>query len=130
MLRSRSEPNMERRETLEMSAKPFPAHIFTDRAYQRMREDEEFRALQRNLRQRALMSEAKLPPRMETEADVHLKRKLKKVTHHWVGSTDLDVPLIPFCQTLINPSRIWQTVEFSQKQSQPNPETNLILYSF
>ena len=44
-----------------------------------MREGEEFRALQRNLRQRALMSRAKLPPRMETEADVHLKRKLKKV---------------------------------------------------
>ena len=44
-----------------------------------MREDEEFRALQRGLRQRALMSEAKLPPRMETEADLHLKRKLKKV---------------------------------------------------
>ena len=66
-------------ETSAMRARPFPAHIFTDRAYQRMREDEEFRTLQRNLRQRALMSRAKLPPRMEADADVHLKRKLKEV---------------------------------------------------
>ena len=79
MLRVRSAPDVSKRGAVEVSAKPFPAHIFTDRAYQKMREDEEFRALQRNLRQRELMARARLPPRMEAEADVHLKRKLKEV---------------------------------------------------
>ena len=84
MLRVRSAPDVSKRAAAAAAAvgagaRPFPAHIFTDRAYQRMREDEEFRALQRDLRQRELMARARLPPRMEAEADVHLKRKLKQV---------------------------------------------------
>jgi hypothetical protein len=82
MRRVRSAPNINQQQRSSdgvLKAKPYPAHIFTDHAYEKMREDEKFRTMQRQIRQQALLSGARLPPRMETEADVHLKRKLKQV---------------------------------------------------
>uniref|UniRef100_A0A0K2TFV0 Uncharacterized protein n=2 Tax=Lepeophtheirus salmonis TaxID=72036 RepID=A0A0K2TFV0_LEPSM len=58
-------------------AKPFPTHIFTNYAYERMKEAEEYRKIRREIRQKALLNEASYPSRMKSELEA-FKGKLRK----------------------------------------------------
>ena len=51
----------------QFKARPFPKEIFTDYAYEQMRENERYRNVRIALRQKALLSSSKYPPRMEKE---------------------------------------------------------------
>ena len=51
----------------EFKARPFPKEIFTDYAYEQMRESEKYRDVRKALRQKALLTTSKYPPRMEKE---------------------------------------------------------------
>ena len=48
-------------------AKAFPREIFTDFALEQMKENERYRDVRKSLRQKALLSASKFPPRMEKE---------------------------------------------------------------
>ena len=48
-------------------ARPYPKEIFTDYAYEQMQETERYRDVRKALRQKALLSTSKYPPRMEKE---------------------------------------------------------------
>ena len=58
--------------------KPFPAHIFTNFAREKMREEENYRQMQKELRNKELLKKSKLPPRMRSSAEI--QRTLKKNT--------------------------------------------------
>ena len=51
----------------QFTARPFPKEIFTDYAYEQMRESEKYRDVRKALRQKALLTTSKYPPRMEKE---------------------------------------------------------------
>ncbi len=48
-------------------ARPFPHHIFTDFAYEQIKENQRYRDVRKALRQKTLLKQAKYPPRMEQE---------------------------------------------------------------
>ena len=64
-------------EDQQFKAKPFPKSIFTDFAYEQIREDERYRSIRKALRQKALLSSSKLPPRMQEDKDKMLKEPSK-----------------------------------------------------
>ena len=51
----------------DFKARPFPKEIFTDYAYEQMRESEKYRDVRKALRQKSLLTTSKYPPRMEKE---------------------------------------------------------------
>ena len=51
----------------EFKARPFPKEIFTDYAYEQRMENEKYRDVRKALRQKALLTTSKYPPRMEKE---------------------------------------------------------------
>ena len=53
----------------QFKAKPFPKSIFTDFAYEQIREDQRYRTIRKEMRQKALLNSAKLPPRMQEVRD-------------------------------------------------------------
>ena len=59
----------------DFEATPFPSHIFTNFAEEQMKERENYRQVQRKLRQEMMLQKASFPPRMETDL---LKKKLKE----------------------------------------------------
>ena len=68
-------------------AKPFPKDIFTDFAYEQMRENEKYRDVRKSLRQKTLLSNSKWPARMASELEnggpkkKKLNDKTEKVIH-------------------------------------------------
>lgn len=52
-------------------AKPFPKAIFTDYAYEQIEENHRYRNIRKALRQKALLSNSKLPPRMQKEQEIN-----------------------------------------------------------
>lgn len=81
MQRSRSNPEL-RGQSYPLKAKEFPAHIFTNYAYEKQREADRYRQLQRELRQKELYKKSKWPPRMKESIEMNrgIKSKLKKVS--------------------------------------------------
>ena len=76
--RSDSVPNMKtscnQKENI-FQANPFPEHLFTDYAYEQQKEKENYREIQKKLRQELLLKKSYLPPRMEAE---FLKKKMQE----------------------------------------------------
>ena len=66
-------------EDQQFKAKPFPKSIFTDFAYEQIREDERYRSIRKALRQKALLSSSKLPPRMQEDKDKMVKEPSKVI---------------------------------------------------
>ena len=64
--RSNSSPNLGPAKPY-FEASPFPAAIFTDYAEEQRKERDNYRSIQRKLRQDLLLSKAAFPPRMESE---------------------------------------------------------------
>ena len=58
-------------------AKPFPKDIFTDFAYEQMRENEKYRDVRKSLRQKTLLSNSKWPQRMAKDLEAIGKRPKK-----------------------------------------------------
>ncbi|XP_059087886.1 protein FAM161B-like [Tigriopus californicus] len=79
MQRSRSNPEL-KGHSYPLKAKEFPAHIFTNYAYEKQREADRYRQLQRELRQKELYKKSKWPPRMKESIEMNkgIKSKLKK----------------------------------------------------
>ena len=50
-------------------ARPYPKEIFTDYAYEQMRESERYRDVRKALRQKALLEQSKWPQRMQKEME-------------------------------------------------------------
>ena len=75
LTKAQSTPNLDG----NFSAKPFPAHIFTGYAYEKMKSNLEFREIQKNIRKKALLERASLPPRMQKlqKSEKELKKMLK-----------------------------------------------------
>ena len=66
----------------QFRARPFPKEIFTDYAYEQMKESERYRDVRKALRQKALLTTSKYPPRMEKELNNNVpKVKEPKVVH-------------------------------------------------
>ena len=63
----------------QFKAKPFPKSIFTDFAYEQIREDQRYRTIRKEMRQKALLNSAKLPPRMQEVKDKMSKESENKV---------------------------------------------------
>lgn len=61
--------------------KPFPAHIFTNFAREKMREEENYRKMQKELRNKELLRKSKLPPRMRNSEEIErtLRKNVRKV---------------------------------------------------
>ena len=70
-------------EDQQFKAKPFPKSIFTDFAYEQIREDERYRSIRKALRQKALLSSSKLPPRMQEEMATKMLKESSKVHFHF-----------------------------------------------
>ena len=64
----------------QFRARPFPKEIFTDYAYEQRRESERYRDVRKALRQKALLTASKYPPRMEKELNNNVP-KVKKYKH-------------------------------------------------
>ena len=76
MIRSDSTPNLQVPcAKLDFEATPFPEHIFTDYAEEQKKERENYRNIQKKLRQEMLLKKASYPPRMETDM---IKKKLQE----------------------------------------------------
>ncbi len=67
MQRANSVPNMHVSSEDNFKAKPFPHHIFTDFAYEQIKENQRYRDVRKALRQKALLQQAKYPPRMQEQ---------------------------------------------------------------
>ena len=63
----------------QFKAKPYPKSIFTDFAYEQIREDQRYRTIRKEMRQKALLNSAKLPPRMQEVKDKMSKESENKV---------------------------------------------------
>ena len=50
-------------------ARPFPKNIFTDFAYEQMKENEKYRDMRKSLRQQTLLSNSHYPKRMGKELE-------------------------------------------------------------
>jgi hypothetical protein len=74
--KSRSSPDVS---SAEFHSRPFPAHIFTDEAWERMREESLFRQLQKEIRKRGLMSASRWPARMQHDVHEAIRNKIKRV---------------------------------------------------
>ena len=64
----------------QFKARPFPKTIFTDFAYEQIREDQRYRTIRKALRQKALLDSSKLPPRMQEMQTKILKEPTKVLT--------------------------------------------------
>ena len=75
LTKAQSTPNLNG----NFSAKPFPSHIFTGFAYEKMKANLDYREIQKNIRKKALLESASLPPRMQTlqNKEKELKQILK-----------------------------------------------------
>ena len=71
--RSDSVPNLKCQERNNFEAHPFPEHLFTDFAYEQQKEKENYREIQKKLRQEILLKSSKYPPRMSAD---FLKKKM------------------------------------------------------
>ena len=78
LTRTRSVPTkLDKDATGQFKARPFPRGIFTDYAYEQMRENEKYRDVRKSLRQKALLSQAKWPPRMQKEMEQNCDAAMK-----------------------------------------------------
>ena len=74
--RSISSPNLTMKSTKpDFEATPYPEHIFTNFASERRIEKENYRCIQKKLRQEMLLKKSHFPPRMESE---FIKKKLQE----------------------------------------------------
>lgn len=73
--------NLSNDDSDQFKAKPFPKAIFKDYAYEQIRENERYRDVRKALRQKALLSAAKLPPRMQKlqEEQIGIDKKVLKM---------------------------------------------------
>ena len=78
-------------ESDQFKAKPFPKEIFTDFAYEQMKENERYRDVRKALRQKALLSTSKFPPRMENELK-NYKPKVRFFENSILPSAQLEKP--------------------------------------
>ena len=91
LTKAQSTPNLDG----SFLARPFPSHIFTGYAYQKMKANLEYRETQKQIRQKALLESASLPPRMQQlqKSENELKKILKsaknKVRYCWDQNTGL-----------------------------------------
>ena len=76
MVRSDSTPNLRAScNKPDFEATPFPEHIFTNFAEEQKKERENYRNIQKKLRQEMLLKKAAYPPRMESDM---IKKKLQE----------------------------------------------------
>ena len=68
----------------QFKAKPYPKSIFTDFAYEQIREDQRYRTIRKEMRQKALLNSAKLPPRMQEVKDKMSKESENKVPRWYI----------------------------------------------
>ena len=73
--RSRSEESLS---STEFKARPFPKDIFTDFAYEKMKEDLAFRNVRKAIRQKEMLAAAKYPPRMADSILTVTRKKSSK----------------------------------------------------
>ena len=62
-------------------AKPFPTEIFTDFAYEKMKEDIAYRNIRKEIRQKELLASSSLPPRLQSalcKQSSEIKQEMKK----------------------------------------------------
>ena len=85
--RTQSVPILNLNDEGQFKAKPFPKSIFTDFAYEQIREDHRYRTIRKEMRQKALLNSAKLPPRMQEVRD-----KMSKESENKVGTIFYFVP--------------------------------------
>lgn len=80
--------NLSNDDSDQFKAKPFPKAIFKDYAYEQIRENERYRDVRKALRQKALLSAAKLPPRMQKlqEERIGIDKKVLKMYYLVFGS--------------------------------------------
>ena len=62
----------------EFKARPFPKDIFTDFAYEKMKEDLAFRNVRKAIRQKEMLAAAKYPPRMADSILTVTRKKSSK----------------------------------------------------
>ena len=67
MRRSDSVPNLHSNIKDAFEAKPFPEHLFTDFAYEQQKERQNYREIQKKLRQELLLKSSNYPPRMSAD---------------------------------------------------------------
>ena len=72
--RSDSVPNMKTSNQNDFQANPFPEHLFTDFAYEQQKEKENYREIQKKLRQEMLLKKSDFPPRIKAD---FLKKKMQ-----------------------------------------------------
>ena len=74
--RSNSSPNLKCTNcNTDFRANPFPQHLFTDFANEQKQERENYREIQKKLRQEILLKNSSFPPRMDSEL---MKKKLQE----------------------------------------------------
>ena len=73
--RSDSVPNLKLHNQKHFQAHPFPEHLFTDFAYEQQKERENYREIQKKLRQEMLIKKSNFPPRMSAD---FLKKKMQE----------------------------------------------------
>ena len=95
--RSDSVPNLKMNCTKDFQANPFPEHLFTDFAYEQQKERENYREIQKKLRQEMLLKNSNFPPRMAADfkKKLHENKGLSKQNQNIPkkvrrGKTDLD----------------------------------------
>merc|ERR1711936_888483 len=62
-------------------AKPFPSAIFTDFAYEKMKEDIAYRNIRKEIRQKELLEASNLPPRLKSalaKQSTEIKKDIRK----------------------------------------------------
>ena len=62
-------------------AKPFPSDIFTDFAYEKMKEDIAYRNIRKEIRQKELLAASNLPPRLKSalaKQSTEIKKEIRK----------------------------------------------------
>ena len=62
-------------------ARPFPKEIFTDYAYEQMKENEKYRDMRKSLRQKTLLSNSHYPKRMGKELEESKRNPPNKKPH-------------------------------------------------
>lgn len=76
-----SNPDLSTRQHTPFKAKPVPKNLFSNYAYERMREDDFYRALKKRIRAEEMLKSASLPPSMAAREQKHRSKSLDFLDH-------------------------------------------------